>query len=267
MGLSTLIGVIAGILILGGAIILQGNYIIFVSLESLMIVLGGTIAGTMISFSFKEIIKIPALFRISLKDEKMGSSETIDILVKFAEKARKEGLLALEQDASEVEDSFLQRGIQLVVDGTDPELVRNILETKLVFLEERHEKGQSIFATMGKLSPAFGMIGTLIGLIHMLAQIEDPDALAAGMATALITTLYGALLANLFFIPVASNLKMRSEEEVLLKEVMIEGILSIQAGENPRIVEEKLNAFLADEKKKKAAEEEELETMVVGENA
>ncbi|MFW5984678.1 MAG: motility protein A [Halanaerobiaceae bacterium] len=267
MDISTLIGIIAGILLLGGAVILQGNAIIFVSLESILIVLGGTLAGTLVNFSLAEIMKIPALLKIVFENQEMDSTETIDVLVQFAEKARKEGLLALEQDAMEVDDPFLQRGIQLVVDGTDPELVRSILETKLVFLEERHEKGRSIFSTMGKLSPAFGMIGTLIGLIAMLSEIDDPDALAAGMGTALITTLYGALLANLFFIPIAGNLKMRSEEEILMKEVMIEGILSIQAGENPRIVEEKLNAFLAEEEKNESSEEAELESMAVGENA
>ena len=266
MGISTIIGIIAGILLLGGAVILQGDAIIFLSLDSLMIVLGGTLAGTLVSFSLPEVLKIPTLLKISFQDESMESEEIIELLVQFAEKARKEGLLALEQDASQVEDAFLQRGIQLVVDGTDPELVRNILETKLVFLEERHQKGQGIFSQMGKLSPAFGMIGTLIGLIAMLSEIDDPDALAAGMATALITTLYGTLMANLIFIPLAENLKLRSDEEVLMKEVMIEGILSIQAGENPRIVEEKLNAFLAEEKQETDTEEE-LDTMAVGENA
>lgn len=271
MDLSTLIGVISGILILGGAVVLQGELIMYVSLESLMIVLGGTLAGTLINFSLKEVIKIPALIKISLEEQEMESEEIINILVQFAEKARKEGLLALEQDARDVDDPFLQRGIQLVVDGTDPELVRSILETKLVFLEDRHQKSRSIFSTMGKLSPAFGMIGTLIGLIHMLSDMDDPDALAAGMGTALITTLYGTLMANLLFIPIAGNLKVRSQKEVLMKEVMIEGILSIQAGENPRIVEEKLNAFLAEESTPGSGEgqgaESELESMAVGDNA
>jgi chemotaxis protein MotA len=189
-------------------------------------------------------------------------------LVDFAEKARREGLLSLEQDVMEIDDSFLQRGIQLVVDGTDPELVRNILETKLTFLEERHQKGQDIFSSMGQLSPAFGMIGTLIGLIQMLTNLESPDSLGPGMATALITTFYGIIFANLFFIPITGKLKMRSEEEILMKEVMIEGILSIQAGENPRIVKEKLSAFLAKEKQEGIPEiEDDMETMAVGENA
>jgi chemotaxis protein MotA len=151
----------------------------------------------------------------------------------------------LEDAAYQVEDDFLKKGILLIVDGTDPELVRNILETELAFLEDRHKTGQSIFETMGALAPAFGMIGTLIGLIRMLRNLNNPEAIGPGMAVALLTTFYGALLANLVFIPVAGKLKIRSNEEILNKEVMIEGMLSIQAGENPRIIEEKLKAFLA----------------------
>lgn len=266
MDIATIIGVIAGIVLLGGAMILQGNVIIYLSFSSLLIVLGGTLAGTMVNYSLAELRKIPSLIRISFQTDDLNSTEIINVLVDFAEKARREGLLALEQDARDIDDSFLQQGIQLVVDGTDPELVRNIMETKLTFLEERHQTGQSIFATMGQLSPAFGMIGTLIGLIQMLSQLDDPSKLGGGMAVALITTLYGTLMANLFFIPLSGKLAVRSEEEVLMKEVMIEGILSIQAGENPRIVEEKLNAFLV-----AGGEEEEtevgMEATAVGENA
>ncbi|MFW6380951.1 MAG: motility protein A [Bacillota bacterium] len=266
MDFATIIGVITGIVLLGGAIVMGGNAIIFVSAESAMIVLGGTIAGTMVSYSMSELSKIPSLIRISLQSDTLDSDEIIDILVDFAEKARREGLLALEQDVMEIDDSFLQKGIQLVVDGTDPELVRNILETKLTFLEERHQQGQSIFATMGQLAPAFGMIGTLIGLIQMLSKLENPDQLGSGMSVALITTLYGTMLANLLFIPLSKKLQMRSEEEILMKEVMIEGILSIQAGENPRIVREKLNAFLAEESAEIETEAQ-MDTMAVGENA
>ena len=145
---------------------------------------------------------------------------------------------ALEDAAYQLGDEFLQKGILLIVDGTDPELVKNIMETELAFLEERHKEGQSIFETMGTLAPAFGLIGTIIGLINMLKQLDNPSAIGPGMAVALVTTFYGAMFANLIFIPIAGKLKVRSREEVLIKEVMIEGMLSIQAGENPRIIEE-----------------------------
>lgn len=268
MDLSTIIGAISGILLFGGAIILGGNAVIFLSLQSIMIVLGGTLAGTMISFSFADLLKTPSLLKITLQEHTIESDGVIDILVEFAEKARREGLLALEDNVREIDESFLQKGIQLVIDGTDPELVRNILETKLTFLEERHSQGRRIFETMGQLAPAFGMIGTLIGLIQMLSQLDNPDNLGSGMAVALITTLYGATLANLLFIPLAKKLKTRTEEEVLMKEVIIEGILSIQAGENPRIIKEKLEAFLSPEGEESEEEaQEELDTSAVSENA
>jgi len=210
-----------------------------------MIVAGGTLAATLISYPLKNVVGVFGVLKKAFFNKMQDPTEIINILVRFAEKARREGLLALEMDAEEIDDKFLQKGIQLVVDGTDPELVKSILETELVFLEERHRAGRAIFETMGQLSPAFGMIGTLIGLIQMLGSLNDPGAIGPGMATALITTFYGSLMANLIFNPIAEKLRVRTAEEVLLREVMIEGILSIQAGENPRIVEEKMKVFLA----------------------
>ncbi len=271
MNLSVVIGLALGVVLIGGAIVLGGNVIIFLSVQSIMIVLGGTIAGTMASFSFKELKKIPTLLNIIFTGSSIDVDNIIDILVGLAKKARKEGLLTLEQEIEDIDDPYLEKGVQLVVDGTEPELVKDIMETRLSYMEGRHSTGKSIFDKMGQLSPAFGMIGTLVGLIQMLSELDDPSKLGAGMATALITTLYGAFLANLFFIPLANKLKMISQEEVLVKELMIEGLLSIQAGENPRIIEEKLKAFLAQEssgESESEAEEEQVnESEVVGENA
>ncbi len=268
MDLGTLIGLIVGITLIGGAIILEGDAYMYVSMVSLMIVLGGTLAATMVSFSLGEVANVFRLLKVAFLGKKADPDETTYTLVDFAEKARREGLLALEEEVEGLDNEFLKKGVQLVVDGTDPQLVRNIMETKITFVEERHRKGQELFTNMGTFSPAFGMIGTLIGLIRMLADLEDPEAIGAGMATALLTTLYGTLFANLAFLPLAGKLKVKSEEEILMKEVMIEGILSIQAGENPRIVEEKLQAFLSTGKEEiePAAEEDESE-MVVDSNA
>jgi len=242
-----LIGIISGIALMIGSVILGGETHNFFNLPALMIVLGGTLAATTINYPVRELLKIAPILRVAFTSKKMEPSGVISTMVSFAEKARREGLLALEDDTGGLDDQFLRKGIQLVIDGTDPELVRSILDTELAFLSERHKMGQSIFETMGSLSPSFGMIGTLIGLVQMLSVIDDPEAIGPGLATALITTLYGVIMANLVFIPIAGKLKVRSEEEILLKEVMIEGMLSIQAGENPRIVEEKLKAFLAPE--------------------
>lgn len=217
----------------------------FIDVPSLLIVVGGTLAAVLINYPLENLKGLVNITKKVFMNKGQRPQEVISVLVLFAEKARREGLLALESEAQQVDDDFLQKGIQLVVDGTDPELVRSILETELSFLEDRHAAGYSMYEAAGALAPAFGMIGTLIGLINMLVNLSDPSAIGPGMAVALITTFYGALLANLFFIPMAGKLKVRSEEEVLIKQIMIEGILSVQAGENPRIVEEKMKAFLA----------------------
>jgi chemotaxis protein MotA len=177
------------------------------------------------------------------------------MIVTFSEKARREGLLALEDDLDELEDIFLRKGIQLVVDGTDPEIIRNIMETELNNMISRHQDGIKIFEDWGAFAPAFGMIGTLIGLILMLSNIEDKSAIGPGMSTALITTLYGAFLANLVFLPIAAKLAFVDKQEVLLREIMIEGTLSIQSGDNPRIVKEKLVSFLTPEMRAQVDEE------------
>ncbi|AZR73871.1 flagellar motor protein MotP [Anoxybacter fermentans] len=267
MDLSTVVGLVLGLTLILGAIVMKGNWLIFISIDSAMIVLGGTIAGTLVNYSFGMLKNLIKHTKKVFSDSDHNPSEVIEIMVGFAEKARREGLLALEDEAQELQNEFLKKGIQLVVDGTDPELVKNILQTRLSFLEQTDKKYQEMYKTMATLAPAFGMIGTLIGLIQMLATLDNPDAIASGMATALITTLYGSFLANYLFIPLAGKLKVRSEEEILLMELMIEGLLSIQAGENPRIVEEKLKAFLISEEQELGeVPDEELE-MAVGENA
>lgn len=245
LDLSTVLGIISGVGLFSIAISSGGSILDFIHLPSLLIVVGGTLAGTLINYPLHKLLEMFKILKIIFTQKMMDPGEIIKVLVNLAETARKEGLLALEDAAYQIEDKFLQKGILLIVDGTEPELVRSILETELAFLEERHKAGQSIFETMATLAPAFGMIGTLIGLIKMLKNLDNPDAIGPGMAVALITTFYGALMANLLFIPTAGKLSVRSSEEILLKEVMIEGMLSIQAGENPRIIEEKLKAFLA----------------------
>ncbi len=171
--------------------------------------------------------------------------DTVTLLVSFAEKARREGILALENSMAEIQDDFIRSGLRLAVDGVEPELIKDILHTELAFIEDRHRNGQAIFDYMGAAAPAFGMIGTLVGLVKMLQNLSDPNAIGPAMAIALLTTMYGAVIANVIFIPVAGKLKMRTAEEILLKEVAIEGVMSIQSGDNPRILEQKLLAFLA----------------------
>jgi chemotaxis protein MotA len=169
----------------------------------------------------------------------------IDTIVQLANTARKEGVLALEESATNMGDQFLKKGIMLIVDGTDPELVKGIMETELSYTDERHSGISSFYENMASYGPSWGMIGTMIGLIIMLGALDDVDTLGPSMSIALITTFYGCILANFMFNPIASKLKDISKEEILFRTVMVEGMLSIQAGENPRIIEEKLKSFLA----------------------
>ena len=245
MDLSTVIGIIAGVLCLGIGMASGGRLSAFWDPPSIAITLGGSLAAMMINFPLGQFVKAWKAVRWAFFDRTFSPEKIINSLVAYAEKARREGLLALEDEVSN-EDEFLKKGIQLVVDGTDPELVKNIMEIEIAFLENRHRSNQMFFETWGSVAPSFGMAGTLIGLIQMLRSMgEDLSALGPAMAVALVTTLYGVILAYLLFLPLAGKLKIRSAEEIILRQVMVEGILSIQAGENPRIVEEKLKSFLA----------------------
>lgn len=250
MDIATFAGIIAGIAFIVTGILLNGELSTFYDLPSIAITLGGTIASTLIAYPLDAITGIFKVSKNLFLIDKEDPNEVIDKIIELANIARREGLLALEEAVQDEDDDFLQKGILLIVDGTDPELVKNILETELNFLEERHKQGQGIFTTMGAFAPAYGMIGTLIGLVNMLKTLDTPDTIGPSMSTALVTTFYGSILANLFFLPTAEKLKYRSSQEVLYKEIILEGILSIQAGENPRIIEEKLKAFLAPKYKK-----------------
>jgi len=239
-------GIVAGLVMMAVAIVQSGGTLVtFLNLSSILITLGGTIASAFVHFRVDEMTGVLRLLRIAMGGRTQSPREVIRMLVNFAGKARREGLLALDDEAENLDDPFLKKGLRLVVDGTDPETVRQILDIEVTFLEERHQSGRRIFEHMGAVAPAFGMVGTLIGLIIMLGQLDEPDTIGPAMAVALITTLYGVVLSNLIFIPIAGRLKVKSEEEVLLRELMIEGVLSIQAGENPHIVEQKLESFLA----------------------
>lgn len=244
MDLTTVAGLFLGTILLILAIVLDGDMTPFLDLRSILLVLGGTFGATLITHSHRQILNVPKVLRVAFQQPTQRAGELVDTLVALATRARREGLLALEDAVGDDDDPFLRTGIQLVVDGADPEMVRNILEIELDALEERHRAGQQVFETLGTYAPAFGMLGTLVGLIQMLRNLSDPEAIGPGMALALLTTLYGAILAYLIFNPIAGKLKNKSVQETRFKEVIIEGILSIQAGENPRMIERKLWAFL-----------------------
>ena len=245
MDLTTIIGVIAGLAVIILGITQAGSITSFIDMASVFVVIGGTGCAVIVAYPLNELINAISVIKKTIFSSAQPVTETIATLVSFAERARREGILALERHMEEIEDEFLAKGIQLAVDGTEPELMRSILTTELDYVEKRHAAGQGFTNTCGALAPAFGMIGTLIGLVLMLQTMDDPSTIGPKMAVALITTFYGAVLANLFFIPLTNKLKRRSDEEILIKELMIEGILSIQSGDNPRIVEQKLTSFIS----------------------
>lgn len=256
MDLAAIVGIILGITVMVMGVLVKGDLGIFWDAASVMIVFGGTVAATLVNYPLRQITGLIGILRVAFMERRQTPGETIQLLVGLAQKARREGLLAMEEDAEAIEDAFMRKELQLVVDAQEPELVRNVLEIELAYLEERHKNGQGILESMADYSPAFGMIGTLIGLITMLGSLTDPETIAGGIAVALITTLYGVILANLLWKPLAGKLRVKTEAETLLREMMIEGILSIQAGENPQVVEEKLTSFLAPRDRKKEEEPE-----------
>jgi chemotaxis protein MotA len=246
MDLGTIIGLIGGSALVIISIALGGaGFNIYLSLSSFVLVFGGSFGALMISNPLSRILGLIRYLNHAFRIPDLREEKIISDLVAFSERARREGLLALEDNLDEVEDEFMRKGIQLVVDGTDPEIIKSILYNELNQVQERHESGIKIFDDWGRLAPAFGMIGTLIGLIAMLANLGgDKTAIGQGMGLALITTLYGALVANLVLIPVKNKLEDRDKDETRVKEIIIEGILSIQSGDNPRILLEKLISFL-----------------------
>ncbi len=257
MDLATIIGLCAGFSLIIWALLMGGSVLLFLDVPSLIIVLGGTTAALLSNFPLDRVKGVLGVLRKTLFHKALDPNEVIAKMVTYAERARKEGMLALEEDSEQEPDEFLRKGLRLAVDGTDPQLLEKILATDNGQLEARHKEGRRILEAGGAYAPAFGMIGTLIGLIQMLAKLEDPSSIGAGMAVALVTTFYGALLANVVFLPLAGKLAGRSEEEMLRREMIIDGIMAIQSGDSPRIVEEKLRSFLSPASRRKLDEAKE----------
>lgn len=255
---TPIIGMVAGIILIVWSITMDGSPRNFFDFPSIVITLLGSFCSLLISFPLKALTNIPSTLKVLLITHKDNRQQLVLLFSELAKKARRDGLLALEDDIEAMEDEFLISGLQMVVDGVEPDTIREVMEIKLDTIERRHRSGQDVFIKWGELAPAFGMLGTLIGLIIMLAKLDDPSSIGAGMATALITTFYGALLANLIFIPIASNLGAQTDEELFVGQMIIEGILEIQAGSNPRLLEEKLMTYLSPEEKKELIANKEL---------
>lgn len=245
MDLATVIGNVLGWILLLVAILMGGaGLVAYVDAPSLMIVVGGTMAAMLIAYPISVLKTFPNVVMKTVFSPELDPAGAIKTFVEFAEVARRDGILSLESMTAEIDDEFIVRGIQMAVDGTDPELIETILDADLANQIGRHQSGKALLDTCGRYAPAFGMIGTLVGLVAMLANMEDPSAIGAGMAAALLTTMYGAVLANLMFLPMADKLAQRAGIEVLHKTIIIQGIMSIQAGDNPRVVEQKLLTYI-----------------------
>ena len=252
MDIATLIGIIAGICLVFFGIVFDeatginiGALTGFIDIPSVIITIGGTLSALLTSYKLKDYINNLKCAGVAFKDPKLDLPATITRIIELSNVARKEGLLALEEVADGLEDQFMKKGILLIVDGTEPELVRGILETEMDFMDERHGKVQGFWDNVAAMGPAWGMIGTLIGLVNMLGALDDPSTIGPAMAVALITTLYGSLLANWIATPLSNKMKAIGGEEYQSKALIVEGLLSIQAGENPRVIEEKLKSFLS----------------------
>ena len=248
MDLASIIGLIVCLVVVVFGI-LYGNDVSailnFLDAPSALITFGGAFCCVMASNTMADFLSGLKSIKLIFKDSSVNTPDVIKKIIDLSNVARKEGLLSLEEAAGELDDAFLKKGILLIVDGTDPELVRGIMETEMVSIDERHKSKIGFWSDLGAMGPAWGMIGTLIGLVNMLQAMDDPGAIGPAMAVALITTLYGSLLANWVCTPTSAKLKVRNEEEMMGKQIIIEGLLSIQAGENPRVIEEKLKSFLS----------------------
>ncbi|NQD66040.1 flagellar motor protein MotP [Bacillus haikouensis] len=260
----TPIGVVVGFLFVAFAIMSNAGlsgFGSFVDLPSIFIVIGGLIAAMLVSFSLKELKHLGKVMQESFRDESFDHHGLIRTFIVLSEKARREGLLSLEAEVEEIGDPFIRKGVLLAVDGIESDVITDIMNAEIIALEERHRKNRSLLDKAGEYAPAWGMIGTLIGLVLMLKNLNDPSSLGPNMAIALLTTLYGTLLANLVFIPMSSKLAMRTEKEVFMKQIIIEGVVGIQSGQNPRILEEKLKVFLSHDELLKHAEAEQQEAL------
>ncbi len=244
MDIATIIGLILGAVVVVGSILLGGSVGMFINVPSILVVIVGSVAAVLIAFPFSSVLKMPGVMKNAFFAKPLDLMGLIEELVRYAEIARRDGILSLENHTEEMSDDFIVQGVRMAVDGTDPELIEQIMEIDLENLLERHGSGKATLDAMGRYAPAFGMIGTLIGLVAMLGNMEDPSGIGAGMAVALLTTLYGAIMANVVFLPLADKLALRTNEEALAKTIIIKGVMSIQAGDNPRVVESKLKTFL-----------------------
>ncbi|HOK94932.1 MAG TPA: motility protein A [Anaerohalosphaeraceae bacterium] len=250
MDIATIIGVLLGLVFILGAIAVGAGAKMFFNVPSLIITIGGMLCATLIHFSLSQFLSIFSIIKKTIVSKLPAQADIIQKMVNYAAINRRDGALALEPEIHKLDDHFFAKGLQMLVDGQNEETIRDYLTLEIEYLQERHSVGKKILEFMGASAPAFGMIGTLIGLIQMLSNLSDPSGLGVGMATALVTTFYGAFASNLIFIPLAGKLGIYSKTETLLKEMITEGLCAIAQGENPTLVRERMQAFMSHSSRK-----------------
>jgi chemotaxis protein MotA len=244
MDLATIIGTISAFALVVIAIFMGGDLGMFLDVPSLLIVVGGTLGVTLINYPLRDLLKLMSVVKRVFVERLNSAPKVIHDFVELSHRARKDGILSLEPTVRAMDDRFMAKGLQMTIDGVEPTVVKETLETEIDNVIERHRVGADIFTSMGTFAPALGMIGTLIGLVQMLRTMNDPSAIGPGMAVALMTTFYGAVLANMLFLPMSGKLRNRSAEEVVMKELILQGVLGIARGDNPRVLEQKLHSFI-----------------------
>jgi chemotaxis protein MotA len=255
MKAASAIGIAAAIGGLAMGALMEGSKLpAFFNVPAMLIVFGGTFGATLAATSMEAMKRIPQLYKRAFQAEPIDLNERVELMVRYAERARRDGLLALDEEVSQLDDEFTRKGLQLVVDGTDPELVREILENDMDGMAGRHEEATRPFTKAGGFAPTMGILGTVMGLVHVLENLDAPETLGPAISGAFIATLYGVASANIVFLPVADKLKALSEEEMLLRTITLEGVLAIQAGDNPRIVADKLLSFVPPAERREASE-------------
>jgi chemotaxis protein MotA len=245
MDLATILGVVLGFVVIIGTILHEGELAIFFNIPALAIVCGGMTCATMIHFSMGQFLGIFSVIKKTLLHKTLPPQELIQMMVSYAAINRRDGALALEQEVGKIKNPFLVKGVQMLIDGQDEEAIRELMDLEIQYLEERHAVGKKILDFMGASCPSFAMVGTLIGLISMLSNMESPDEIGAGMAVALVCTFYGALLANLVFLPLGGKLGQYSKVEKISMEMVVAGVCAIAKGEAPTGVREKMQVFIS----------------------
>jgi chemotaxis protein MotA len=250
MDIATILGLILGIGSLIGSFLMEGgNLSALVQMPAILLVICGTFGAAAITTSVKELTNIPNLIKVALLETRMDTQQLIELIFDLSQKARKNGLLSLEKELDNIKEPFLKKAIQLAIDGFETNKIREILEIEMAYIEERHKAGAMFFNKLGGFSPTLGIMGTVLGLIHALGNMENSSNMAGAIASAFIATLWGVAMANLIYLPISDKLKHKHQNEVLYLEIITEGVISLAMGDNPRVIRMKLVSFLLPDKR------------------